>query len=63
MVIAIDLCPRSSFTLYRSTPFCTSLVAIEVTRRYARLTDSTRREEYFRAMAKIEKGEIDGTYR
>jgi site-specific recombinase XerD len=36
---------------------------IEVTRRYARLTDSTRREEYFRAMAKIEKGEIDGTYR
>jgi len=36
---------------------------IEVTRRYARLTDTTRREEYFRAMAKIEKGEIDGTYR
>jgi integrase/recombinase XerD len=36
---------------------------IEVTRRYARLTDSTRREEYFRAMAKIEKGEIDGNYR
>jgi site-specific recombinase XerD len=36
---------------------------IEVTRRYARLTDSTRREEYFRAMAKIEKGETDGTYR
>ncbi len=35
---------------------------IEVTRRYARLTDTTRREEYFRAMAKIEKGEIDGTY-
>ena len=36
---------------------------IEVTRRYARLTDTTRREEYFRAMAKIEKGEIDGDYR
>ncbi len=36
---------------------------IEVTRRYARLTDKTRREEYFRAMAKIEKGEIDGDYR
>jgi integrase/recombinase XerD len=36
---------------------------IEVTRRYARLTDSTRREEYFRAMAKIEKEEIDGNYR
>ena len=36
---------------------------IEVTRRYARPTDTTRREEYFRAMAKIEKGEIDGEYR
>jgi integrase/recombinase XerD len=36
---------------------------IEMTRRYARLTDKTRREEYFRAMAKIEKGEIDGSYR
>jgi len=36
---------------------------IEVTSRYARLTDKTRREEYFRAMAKIEKGEIDGDYR
>ena len=35
---------------------------IEVTRRYARLTDRTREEEYFRAMARIEKGEIDGTY-
>src|SRR4030042_2056867 len=30
--------------------------AIEVTRRYARLTDKTREEEYFRAMAIIEKG-------
>jgi len=35
---------------------------IEVTRRYARLTDTTRSEEYFRAMAIIEKGEIDGDY-
>lgn len=35
---------------------------IEVTRRYARLTDRTREEEYFRAMAIIEKGEIDGNY-
>ncbi len=29
---------------------------IEMTRRYARLTDRTREEEYFHAMAKIEKG-------
>jgi integrase/recombinase XerD len=35
---------------------------IEVTRRYARLTDRTREEEYFRAMAIIEQGGIDGTY-
>jgi len=35
---------------------------IEVTRRYARLTDKTREEEYFRAMAVIEKGEINGDY-
>jgi integrase/recombinase XerD len=35
---------------------------IEVTRRYARLTDRTREEEYFRAMAVIEKGGIDGQY-
>jgi integrase/recombinase XerD len=35
---------------------------IEMTRRYARLTDRTREEEYFRAMAIIEKGEIDGNY-
>lgn len=35
---------------------------IEMTRRYARLTDTTRREEYFRAMALIEKGGIDGHY-
>jgi site-specific recombinase XerD len=35
---------------------------IEVTRRYARLTDTTREQEYFRAMAVIEKGGIDGDY-
>jgi site-specific recombinase XerD len=35
---------------------------IEMTRRYARLTDRTREEEYFRAMEIIEKGEIDGDY-
>jgi len=35
---------------------------IEVTRRYARLTDRTREQEYFRAMAIIEKGGIDGAY-
>jgi integrase/recombinase XerD len=37
--------------------------SIEMTRRYARLTDNTRREEYFRAMARIEKGEPYGHYR
>jgi site-specific recombinase XerD len=36
--------------------------SVEVTRRYARLTDKTREEEYFKAMEKIEKGEIDGHY-
>jgi integrase/recombinase XerD len=36
---------------------------VEVTRRYARLTDKTREEEYFRAMALIEKGGIHGNYR
>jgi len=35
---------------------------IEMTRRYARLTDKSREEEYFRAMAIIEQGGIDGTY-
>jgi len=35
---------------------------IEVTRRYARLTDTTREQEYFRAMALIEKGGIHGEY-
>lgn len=37
--------------------------SLEVTRRYARLTDKTREEEYFRAMTIIERGEIDGHYR
>jgi integrase/recombinase XerD len=37
--------------------------SIEETRRYARLTDVTREEEYFRAMSRIERGEIDGHYR
>jgi len=35
---------------------------IEITRRYARLTDRTREEEYFRAMAVIEKGGVHGDY-
>lgn len=34
--------------------------SLEVTRRYARLTDKTREEEYFRAMAVIERGESYG---
>ena len=37
--------------------------SIEVTRIYARLTDVTRREEYFKAMSMIEKGEVNGNYR
>lgn len=37
--------------------------SLDVTRRYARLTDRTREEEYFRAMTIIERGEIDGHYR
>jgi integrase/recombinase XerD len=36
---------------------------IEETRRYARLSDRTREEEYFRAMDKIEKGEHCGADR
>ena len=36
---------------------------IEMTRRYARLTDKTREADYFRAMRRIEGGEIDGSYR
>jgi site-specific recombinase XerD len=35
---------------------------IEMTRRYARLTDKSREEEYFRAMAIIQRGGIHGTY-
>jgi integrase/recombinase XerD len=34
--------------------------SLDVTRRYARLTDKTREEEYFRAMTIIERGESDG---
>ncbi len=37
--------------------------SVEMTRRYARLTDKTREEEYFRAMSIIERGEINGHYR
>ena len=36
--------------------------SLEVTRQYARLTDKTREEEYFRAMAVIERGAIHGRY-
>jgi integrase/recombinase XerD len=36
---------------------------IEMTRRYARLTDNTRREEYYKAMAIIERGQTHGHYR
>ncbi len=36
--------------------------SIEVTRRYARLTDKTRKDEYFKAMQIIERGDIDGHY-
>ena len=36
--------------------------SVEVTRRYARLTDRTREEEYFKAMTIIQRGEIDGHY-
>jgi integrase/recombinase XerD len=35
---------------------------IEMTRRYARLTDNTRKQEYFKAMEIIEKGQINGHY-
>jgi len=34
--------------------------SIEMTRRYARLTDKTREEEYFKAMTIIEEGQNDG---
>ena len=36
--------------------------SLEVTRQYARLTDKTREEEYFKAMAVIERGAINGRY-
>jgi site-specific recombinase XerD len=36
--------------------------SLEMTRRYARLTDKTREEEYFRAMAIIERGERADEY-
>ena len=37
--------------------------SLDVTRRYARLTDKTREEEYFRAMTIIERGEHNDHYR
>jgi len=37
--------------------------SIQITRRYARLTNTTLEAEYFRAMARIQKGGIHGTYR
>jgi integrase/recombinase XerD len=36
---------------------------IEMTRRYARLTDNTRRDQYYKAMAIIERGQTHGHYR
>ncbi len=36
---------------------------IEVTRRYARLTDKALEKNYFKAMQIIERGDIDGSYR
>jgi integrase/recombinase XerD len=36
---------------------------IEVTRRYARLTDKALEKDYFHAMQIIERGNIDGSYR
>ena len=36
---------------------------IEVTRRYARLTDKALEKDYFEAMKIIERGDIDGSYR
>ncbi len=37
--------------------------SIEMTRRYARLTDNTRRKQYYKAMAVIERGDMNGYYR
>jgi len=36
---------------------------IEVTRRYARLTDKALEKDYFEAMKIIERGAVDGSYR
>jgi integrase/recombinase XerD len=36
---------------------------IEVTRRYARLTDKALQKDYYEAMKIIERGDIDGSYR
>jgi site-specific recombinase XerD len=36
---------------------------IEVTRRYARLTDKALQKDYFEAMKIIERGDVDGSYR
>lgn len=38
-------------------------VNVETTRRYARLTNKSLSDDYFRAMAMIERGEINGEYR
>ncbi|MCP3873041.1 MAG: tyrosine-type recombinase/integrase, partial [Desulfobacteraceae bacterium] len=37
--------------------------SVEETRRYARLTNTTREKEYFKAMGKIQRGEIYGYYK
>ena len=37
--------------------------SLEMTLRYARLTDKTREEEYYKAMARIEKGAVDEHHR
>jgi site-specific recombinase XerD len=37
--------------------------SIEMTRRYARLTDNTRREQYYKAMEIIERGDMNDSYR
>jgi site-specific recombinase XerD len=37
--------------------------SLEMTLRYARLTDKTREEEYYKAMARIEKGVVDEHHR
>jgi integrase/recombinase XerD len=37
--------------------------SVEMTRRYAKLTNRTREKEYFKAMEKIQRGESNGYYR